>query len=343
MSADCGILYCEVGTERFALRSRDVRHVERAEQLRPTDVGDGRAGVLKLGDYIVPVFSLGRFLGRPVDARPKPEDHIAVTGDRQTLTGWLVDRVVRTDHVTTEDIAPLPTLIGGPATTWFEGFLGRTEFDSAPVLAPQFLNPLAPPAARRPETPCAEPASMNQGGEPVAVVFSTTVLPPTAARRYALSGRQIAGIVQPVPAMSLPGCADHVVGLTWWRRSIVPVIDFRDPAERTADTNRRRLIAQCGARHRGALVALAIDAEVLMCRPDAAHRQLRDIPCPSFASGIFDVNGEPVALLDLDVLLDLEASGLRNGDAVLPDLLVERASGNAEPLRGPLDTPAFGV
>jgi chemotaxis signal transduction protein len=163
------------------------------------------------------------------------------------------------------------------------------------------------------------------------------------ARRYAISGRQIAGIVQPAATMPLPGCADHIVGLTWWRRSVVPVIDFRDTAERTPDTDRRRLIAQCGGRHRGALVAFSIDAEVLMCRPDAAHRQLRDIPCPSFASGIFDVNGEPVALIDLDVLLDLEASDLRDGDAVLPDFLVQRAPGDAEPPRGPLDSAAFGV
>ena len=344
MSDDQGILYCEVGQQRYALRSRDVRHVERAEQLRPVDGADGRAGVLKLGDHIVPVFALARVLGRPADRPARPDDHIAVTGDRHSLIGWLVDRVVRTDHVTTADIAPLPALIGAPAITWFDGFLGMTEYDSAPVLAPQSLNPLAP-ATRiaRPSTTAAESAAMNNAGEPVALVFSTTVLPPTAARRYALSGRQIVAIVQSVPAMPLPGCADHVVGVTWLRRSIVPVIDFRDPDDRSADPHHRRLIARSGARHGGAPVAFSIDAEVLMCRADHGHRQLHDVPCPSFASGIFDINGEPVALLDLDVLLDAGASRPGDGDPVLPDLLVERAAGNAEALCRPLDPPAFGL
>jgi chemotaxis signal transduction protein len=340
VSDDRGILYCEVGGERYALRSRDVRHVERAEHLRPADVADGRAGVLKLGDHIVPVFSLARVLGRPADRPARPEDHIAVTGDRESLVGWLVDRVVRTDHVTTADMAPLPALIGAPATTWFEGFLGRTAYDAAPVLVPQSLNPLAPATAQRTAT-TTQSAAVHTTGEPVAVVFSTTMLPPTGARRYALSGRQIVGIVPPVPAIPLPGCADHVVGVTWWRRSVVPVIDFRDPDDRATDTHRRRLIVRCGARHGGAPVAFSIDAEVLMCRADHGHRQLHDVPCPSFASGIFEINGESVALLDLDVLLDAGASSPGNGDPVLPDLLVERAAGNAEALCRPLDPPAF--
>jgi chemotaxis signal transduction protein len=147
--------------------------------------------------------------------------------------------------------------------------------------------------------------------------------------------------MQPVAVMPLPGCADHVAGIIRWRRAVVPVIDFRAPEERSGHSDGRRLIAQCGARHGGALVAFSIDADVMLCRADAAHRQLRDVPCPSFASGIFDVNGEPVALLDLDALLD--PLRLRNGDPVLPDLLIEGAARDTQAVSGPLDAPAFGV
>jgi chemotaxis signal transduction protein len=343
MSDDRGLLFCEVGAERYALWSKDVWHIERAEHLQPDASGDGRAGVLKLGEHTtVPVFSLGRRLGRPLErSTPRAEDHIAVTGDSEHLVGWLVDRVIRADQAAPFDISPLPSLAGTPATVWFEGIVRMDEQRAAPLLAPHHLGPGA--AAATPRMAMPGPAAMHQAGEPVAVVFSTTALPPTAARRYALSGRQIAAIVQPVPALPLPGCADHVIGITWWHRAVVPVIDFRDAEERSAVTHRRRLIAQCGARHRHAIVAFGIDSEVVMCRPDAANRQLHDVPCPSFASGIFEVNGEAVALLDLDVLLDTEASGLRNGDPVLPDLLVERTAGNAEALSGPLDPPAFGL
>jgi chemotaxis signal transduction protein len=217
---------------------------------------------------------------------------------------------------------------------------------SALLISPQHLNPLAPAppkAAGQHPMPALPALPAGQQAGPVAVVFSTTVLPPTPAARYALSGRQIAAIVHPTVPIEIPGCADHVIGVMWWRRAIVPVIDFRDPADRQLESERRRVIAQCGGRHRGSLVAFSIDAEVLMCRPEAAHRQLRDIPCPSFASGIFDINGESVALLNLELLLATDDSSPRNGDAVLPDLLVERTAGHAEPLRGPLDPPAFGL
>lgn len=342
MRRDDGLLCCDAGHERYAFRCRDVHHVQRAEHLRPDAAADGRIGVLTLGEHAVPVFALTAALGRPFDRSAKSFDgHIAVTGDRDTRVGWLVDRIVRAGQPGPDDFAPLPSIVGAPATTWFEGIVKVGGDSSSLLLAPQGLNPMATAPPRAAEAVTAPVASSQPAPEPVAVVFSTTVLPATPALRYALSGRQIAAIVQPRPPLAVPGCGRHVLGIGWWRRAIVPVIDFRRPADRSTDPHRRRLIAQCGGRHRGALVAFSIDAEVLMCKPDAAHRRLPDVPCPSFVSGIYDVNGDAVALLDLDALLD---AGLPLGDrdAVLPDLLVERAARDAEPLGGPADAPAFG-
>ncbi len=62
----------------------------------------------------------------------------------------------------------------------------------------------------------------------MAVIFSTTVLPRCEARRYALSGRQIAAIVQPTAPIAVPGSARHVTGVTLVARAVVPVIDFRE-------------------------------------------------------------------------------------------------------------------
>jgi hypothetical protein len=103
------------------------------------------------------------------------------------------------------------------------------------------------------------------------------------------------------------------------------------------------LIVRCGPRHHGALVALPITAEVVMCRPDGQHRELADIPCPWFASGVFDVNGDAVALIDLDLLLEPGASRPGHGNPVLTDLLIEGAARDAEPLRGPFDPTAFSA
>jgi chemotaxis signal transduction protein len=339
-----GILYCDVGADRFAFHSRDVRHVERAEHLRPAAADDGRAGVLMLGDLAVQVFPLGAALGLAGDRSAGTIDrHIAVTGDRHSLVGWLVDRVARADQSGAFQVAPMPPLVGSPASMWFEGAV-RTDADrSALLIRPEGLRPYAVAPAPRFQLPAGAASPPEGTREPVAVVFMTDALPRSTSRRYALSGRQIAAIVQAEAPIELPGCADHVMGVIWWRNAIVPVIDFRNPADRHVDPRGRRLIARCGPRHHGALVAISIAAEVLMCRADGSHREMPEVQCPWFASGVFDINGEPVALLDLDVLLDCDASASRHGDAVLPDLLVEGAAGDAEPLGSPLDPPAFGA
>ena len=313
-SADDGILCCDVAHERFAFRSGDVRHVARAEYMRPDRGDDGRLGTLRLGGQTVPVFALRDALGRaPGDHQPVGhEGHIAVTGDRHSLAGWLVDRIARPAQPAPGDIAPLPSIVGAPATSWFEGIVWLGEDESALLLAPHRLQALAPRLdANHGEAAFERPRPKDGEPEPVAVVFSTSVLPPSAARRYALSGRQIAAIVQPTEPIAVPGCSDYVGGVMWWRRTVVPVIDFRAPGDRHLTPHRRRLIAQCGAGHSGSLVAFSIDAEVMMCKPAADHRLLPAVPCPPFASGVFDVNGEAVALLDLDALLADEARAER--------------------------------
>jgi chemotaxis signal transduction protein len=308
-SRDDGMLCCDVGSARFAFRSSDVRHVERAEYMRADRADGGRVGTLRLGGQQVPVCSLSEVFGMPSgDDRIKSRDgHIAVTGDRNALTGWLVDRIIRVAEPAAGDVAALPAIVGGRATSWFEALVWLGENDSALLLAPHHLTSTAsrvdvgdgtPAFARLQSIVAADP-------EPVAVVFSTTVLPSSETRRFALSGRQIAAIVQPTATITVPGCSEYVDGVTWWRRSVVPVIDFRAPADRDG-THRRRLIAQCGARQHGSLVAFSIDAEVVMCRPTADHHALATVACPPFASGMFDVKGEAVALLDLDALLERE-------------------------------------
>jgi chemotaxis signal transduction protein len=342
MSRDEDLLHCEAGAESYAFRSRDVRHIERAEHLRPAANGDGRSGVLMLGGQAVPVFSLTAALGS-ASGHQRGNGHIAVTAAGDGLIGWLVDRIARLDRSAVRDVAPLPPFVGPPANRWFEGAVRIDGQRTALLLRPQFLNSTAP--ASEAAVNLAPPESvvaLDAAAEPVAVVFMTGALPAAPAQRFALSGRQVAAIVQADPVIAVPGSADHVQGVVWWRRSIVPVIDFARAADRDADAPRRRLIARAGARQPGALVALSIEADVVMCRADGSHREIHELPRPWFAAGIFDINGEAVALLDLDVLLEPRRSQARDGDAVLPDLLVERAARDAEPLGGALDPSAFG-
>jgi chemotaxis signal transduction protein len=298
-----GILCCDVGNERFAFRSGDVRHVERAEYMRVDRGEDGRLGTLKLGSQHVTVFALGEVLGRTTRHESATRgSHIAITADRNTYTGWLVDRIERSTQPAPGDIAALPPMIGARASAWFEGIVRLDDSTSALLLTPHRLMSASLIDAGPGETTfTGAPRRGTASPEPVAVIFSTSVLPASPLNRYALSARQVAAIVQPAPSIPVPGCKQYVDGVTRWQGEVVPRIDFRAPGARTSHP--RQLIAQCGARQLGALVAIAIDSEVTMCRPADDHRALPDVPCPVFASGVFAVNGETVALLNLDALL----------------------------------------
>jgi chemotaxis signal transduction protein len=299
-----------VGDKQYAIRGGDVRQIVRVEKMRTVAGSDGSVGTLELAGQPVPVFRLGSVLGRTGGAqRNAPNSgghHIAVTGEGSELVGWLVDRVVRTPLSQDAQIVALPAVVGPAATSWFEALV-KVGGTSILLLAPQSLNPLSP---RQPRAGAigssAAPAEKKPGdsAEQIALLFSTPALPRCAAPRFALSGRQVAAISQPMSPIPVPGSAPYVSGVAWWRNLVVPVIDFRGPGEHDDEAQRRRqLIAQCGSRLGNTLVAFAVDAEIALHRPGTGDERAAGVPCPSFAAGVFDIGGEPVALLDLDSLL----------------------------------------
>jgi chemotaxis signal transduction protein len=310
VSRDEGLVCCTVGDRQYALRGADVRQIVRVEKMRAAAGGDSKAGTLDLAGQPVPVFRLGSVLNRMASQRPASASgghHIAVTGEGSEIVGWLVDRVVRTPLSDDAQVAPLPAVVGPTATSWFEALvkLGGT---SLLLMVPQYLNPMAQrklrPGAGRPAGSPAAPAKTGDSAEPIVLLFSTPALPRCSATRFALSGRQVAAIAQPMSPIPVPGCAPCITGVVWWRDLVVPVIDFRGAGEHNdAPQRRRQLIAQCGPRLGNTLVAFAVDSEITLHRPDTGDQKTAGVPCPPFAAGVFDIGGEPVALLDLDALL----------------------------------------
>jgi len=308
MSPGEGLVCCTAGDREFALRGADVRQILPAEKMRTAGGDDTIAGTLDLDGQAVPVFRLESVLGRtasPRHARGPGGCHIAVTGEGNEIVGWLVDRIVSTPLSDDTKVSPLPAIIGPAARSWFEALV-KLDGTSILLIAPQYLNPRAHQTAN-PEAP-ATFAPVAQGKtadarEPIVLLFSTPALPRSAAARFALSGRQVAAIAQPMSTIPVPGSATYVTGVAWWRDLVVPVIDFRGWSEHDDETERRRqLIAQCGPRLGNALVAFEVDAEITLHRPGAGDQKAAGVPCPPFAAGMFDIGGEPVALLDLDLL-----------------------------------------
>jgi len=309
MKREDGLVCCTVGDKQYALRGADVRQIVRVEKMRTAAAGDSRAGTLDLAGQAVPVFRLGSVLGRVAPQRQAPVqggNHIAVTGEGGEVVGWLVDRVVRTSLSEDAQVAPLPAVVGPTAASWFEALvkLGGT---SILLIAPQYLNPLAQRKLRSDfgkglGAPILHGKSATSS-EQVVLLFSTPALPRCAATRFALSGRQVASIAQPLSPIPVPGSAPYVAGVAWWRNLVVPVIDFRGAGEHDDAVQRRRqVIAQCGPRVGNTLIAFAVDAEISLHRPGAGDERAAGVPCPPFAAGVFEVGGEPVALLDLDAL-----------------------------------------
>jgi chemotaxis signal transduction protein len=310
VTRDDGLVCCSVGDKQYALRGADVLQIVRVEKMRTAAGSDSRVGTLDLAGQPVPVFRLASVLGRTAAQRNALDaggHHIAVTGDGRELVGWLVDRVVRTPLSQDAQVAALPAVVGPTATSWFEALvkLGGT---SILLIAPQYLNPLSQRQLRadavRPFAASAAARKPGDSAEQVVLLFSTPALPRCAASRFALSGRQVAAISQPMSPIPIPGSAPYVTGVAWWRSFVVPVIDFRGPGQHDDEAQRRRqVIAQCGPRLGNTLVAFAVDAEIALHRPGTGDERAAGVPCPSYAAGMFDIGGEPVALLDLDSLL----------------------------------------
>lgn len=282
-----------------------MHQVVRVEKMHASAGRDGSAGTLEVAGQTVPVFRLGTVLGRPGAAQHGAGYYIAVTGEHGELVGWLVDGIARTPSSQGTQVVSLPSVVGIVATTWFEALVKLGD-SSMLLLAPQYLNPLARRPARADDTRAfsASAPSIGRSAERMVLLFSTPALPRCEAPRYALSCQRIAAIVQFLSPIVVPGSARHVRGLAWWRNAVVPVIDFRGPGDHDdAAQHRRCVIAQCGAALGGTLVAFPVDSEVALHRPAAEDRQTAGVPRPAFAVGMFDVDGEAVALLDLDALL----------------------------------------
>jgi chemotaxis signal transduction protein len=315
------LVCCAVGDTQYALRGSEVRQIVRVEQMRAAPGRGGRVGTLdEGGDRAIPVFRLADILGHGAPRGTQGAGHhIAVTGERGQAVGWLVDRVARTPVSEDAQVVSLPALVGGTAALWFDALV-RLGDHSMLLLAPESLNPLArrkAPAATAAAAPARQAAA--EPGERIVLLFSTPALPVCPAARFAISGRRIAAITQPEPPIPVPGSARHVAGLVWWRHAVVPVIDFRGPGEHDDPASRRRhIVAQCGARLGSSLVALPVDPESAMHRPGPEDHRAAGVPAPPFVSGVFEVGGETVALLDLDALLVEESVHAAAGTAAHP-------------------------
>jgi chemotaxis signal transduction protein len=219
----------------------------------------------------------------------------------------LVDQVVRAIPDDRTSPLPLPRLVGPRASAWFEGLLPLPE-QSCLLLSPAAVDPRCNGAAANGSSPIHEdgsaPATRTRGAMvDTVVLFSSPALPRCAAARIALPARRVAAIVQALPAIPAPGAAPFVSALGWWRDTVVPIVDFTG-SSRGTDAARRYLIARCGARFDGALVAFPVGPDIALHRATAEDRQTAAASASGGCTrGLFRVGAGDAALLDLDAVI----------------------------------------
>ncbi len=297
------LVRCEVSGRPYAFDCADVRLIVRSEQMIPASEDDGCIGELRSPER-VPVYSVAALL-HPSAATDGGE-HVIVTGSRESRVGWQVDRVLRGTRERVPELLPLPELAGPIARRWFKALLNDTDREPGLVCSPRGLDPRAPASLGPDLSPrpgvVLTPVGGNAG---IVALFSSPALPRCGASRYAVSARTILAVAQLLAPRAVPGTPAYVVGLAPWRGLGVPVIDLSGSS--VLSSSGRYLVALCG-RACAFPVAIPIDRDVVLHRATDRDRPLetRGADHPAGVH-LFDVDGEPVGLVDLDALVGARA------------------------------------
>ena len=295
-----GFVCCIVGEQQYAVRGRDVRNVARAERLRPAHGRDGLAGTIHHAGGDVPVYSLASMVGLHEDRRAA-DRHVLVTRGAGRDFGLLVDRVVRTPADDRARVLPLPAVVGDGALRRFEGLLQHRDW-SYLVLSPSSLDPDA--RSRRPLTKRPRSRRLAAGGADIVAVFGSPSLPPCPADRYAIEARHVEALAQSLQTLPVPGAAPHVAAIASWRDEVAPVLSFADRAGDTSAARQRFIVVRCSLAAEDTCVAFAVAGDVALHRATRADTTVPFDPSRSpYVRGVFAINDERVALLDLARLL----------------------------------------
>jgi len=290
------LVCCRIGSEQYALMRGDVHRVARADEVHFERAADGRVGVLAYGDEAVPVYRLAARLGR-ADHAASAEHHVVVTRGNGDPFGLLVDHTWRTRIADAGEIRSLPSILGPLATARFSGIV---PIDDALllVLSPAAIDPIGAryDTADDAETGADASVAAARASADLALLFSTDAIPRRERTRYAINARRVVALVQTLPSVIVPGALPFVAAIGWWRRTVVPILDFRSAAMRaTAAAPTRYLVMRCGRSLGGALVAFPTGTDLTLHRATEDDREI--------AEGIYGIGREPVALLDLDRLI----------------------------------------
>ncbi len=311
---------CSWGNESVALDMSWVRGIERTDLLRPSPAQDGQEGWLPSREGDIPVFSLPKQLGRPVEAT-HAQGRILVlnspSGREGRPWGLLVERVSRVNQISKDHLVPLPPITVNPQALYFRGII-KSRDELILLLSPDQLHPDAklPPVASSVPVP-ADPMPTSSIGKKTPrqkqiLVFSTNK-PPAGERpvSFALNIGLVPEVLDVIPQIPIPGAPSFVLGLGNWRGRPVPIIDLNIrlglpfSTDLSADERRRILIARVGRPESERLAGLVIRSQVRTLQLPVAHKpSTRSLPLlQPLIRGMVELDHETVLIPNLQALL----------------------------------------
>jgi purine-binding chemotaxis protein CheW len=275
----------------------------------------GAIGWLAAQAHQYPVFDLAAQLGVASAATSNLHEGFVVLVNTAAPFGLRVDRVIGNLEVEPAQIAALPHILEPSADKLFKGVvkladkwllcadaskLHRTQAVPTTTLstaAPHAPNALAAPRKTRAQILLFSSAQkLNATNEAQPMVFG-------------LSLTQVQEISNLLPILPVPHAPKYVFGLTNWRNLPLPIIDLQArlglPHEAVAPNQihlKSRLLI---ARAPSGLVGVPIHPQVKafpLPIPYQAHQQPLSV-ARNLVLGMFDLEGSPLVIPDLDAML----------------------------------------
>ena len=301
------VVGCRVAGRSYAFDGNDVRFIVRSDQVVAGGGGIACVGTLK-GPDPIPVYSVAALLHPSADADGGA--HVIVTGGGSRV-GWQVERILRGGRDDAHEVLSLPALAGPVARRWFAGLMTQGDDEPSLLCSPSGLDPRARACLALPDpTPPKIALSSSGTAHGVVALFSSPALPRCVAQRYAISGRRIVAVAQSLAGRVVPGTPSYIVGLAAWRGIAVPLLDLSGRTSAAVDgSSGRYLLVRHGTGAQATVVGLAIDRDVVLHQASHADTPLAS-PGSVVPPGIrlFRVKEEPIAFLDLDVLMGLRVA-----------------------------------
>ncbi|MBI3681813.1 MAG: chemotaxis protein CheW [Acidobacteria bacterium] len=330
------LVRCVAGSETFCIDHQWLDSIQVIENLYPSRSADGSIGWIRRFDEKVPVFRLADQIYGGAGRGPSRQGVIMVLKRNDRKWALLVDKVVGAVEIPSEQVFPLPPIVGDTTHGTFPSViveeqgltlcLAPDRVVPSEISGPQALRTAAwarptsgvrSAIARREGLAASAPAE-NTPRHKAAQIISFTLeyqKPLKPQVRFAVSAGQALEIVSDPPLISVPNSPSFVIGLANWRSLPVPVVDLAawfglSPAPYRPGC--RLLLcrgASSGLREAGVLAVPAVDDIRKIDLPFDCKPWTEPVGWnPSLALGIYQAEKAMLVVPDLDAILSFQAA-----------------------------------